>query len=68
MGTGYDWAVRLSPWTVVCLVGFPLYAVVGWLHAGGGTRASVYYAVSGLLFAGAIVGIVRGRRAKPPAS
>ena len=58
--------MRLSPWTLVCLVGFPLYGLVGWLHGGGGARAVVYYAVSGVLFASAVVGIVRGRAAKPP--
>lgn len=57
--------MRLSPWTIVCLIGCPLYAIVGRLHGGGGGRSVVYYAVSLLLLAGAVVGLVRGR-AKPP--
>lgn len=65
-GKGYHGRMRLSPWTIVCLIGFPLYAIVGRLHADDGGRQIAYYGVSVLLFAGAIVGLVRGRRAKPP--
>jgi len=58
--------MRLSPWTIVCLIGFPLYAIVGWVHGGAGGRAIAYYSVAFILLVGAIVGLVRGRRAKPP--
>lgn len=62
----YHGRMRLSPWTIVCLIGCPLYAFVGWLHGGGGERSAVYYSVSGLLLACGAVGVVRGLRAKPP--
>ncbi|MBV8424854.1 MAG: hypothetical protein JO349_06660 [Candidatus Eremiobacteraeota bacterium] len=59
--------MRASPWTIVCLIGFLMYAAVGYVHAGGGPRANAYYAVAGILLALSIVGLVRStRRAKPP--
>ena len=58
--------MRLGPWTIVALIGFPLYAMLGWLHGGGGTRSSVYFAIAGILLACAVAGLVRAQRSKPP--
>jgi hypothetical protein len=58
--------MRVGPWTIVALIGFPLYAILGWFHGGGGTRSTVYYAVSAVLLACAVAGIARAQRSKPP--
>lgn len=56
-----------GPWTIVCLIGFVMYAVVGFFHGGGGARSGAYYTIAGILLALAIAGFVRStRRAKPP--
>jgi hypothetical protein len=58
--------MRVGPWTIVALIGFPLYGILGWFHGGGGARSMVYYAISGALLACAVAGIVRAQRSKPP--
>lgn len=58
--------MRVGPWTIVALIGFPLYAILGWLHGGGGTRSAVYFSLAGIFMACAVAGLVRAQRSKPP--
>ena len=58
--------MHAGPWTLVCLIGFVMYGVLGWVHGGGGTRSEAYYGISLLLLVLALVGLVRSRRSKPP--
>jgi hypothetical protein len=58
--------MHVGPWTIVCLIGFVLYAIVGWVHGGGGERSLVYDAVAVALLAAAAVQLFHPRRTKPP--